>query len=117
VGGGALRWRSLWRAHYEVFNPGDRAADYSIREENPIAKVVDGFLGGIPLIGMITLWLFHPKYLAAQESGTPVMRLTKQAAFFERRFRVDQLAEVTPRETLNLLLAFMMLTFLERQRG
>ena len=26
--------RSLWRAHYEVFNPGDEVPDFSIHEEN-----------------------------------------------------------------------------------
>jgi hypothetical protein len=114
---GRKGWRSLWRAHYEVFNPGDRDPDFAIREENPIAKVIDGIVGEIPLLGMISLWLFHPKYLATGASGVPTMRLTKQPAFFQGRFRVDQLAEVTPRETLNLLLAFMMLTLLERKRG
>jgi hypothetical protein len=45
------------------------------------------------------------------------MRLTKQPAFFEGRFQIDQLGELTPREQLNLILSFLMLVLLERSRG
>ena len=45
------------------------------------------------------------------------MRLTKQAAFFEGRFRIDKLTDLTPREELNLFLSFLMLVLLERRRG
>src|SRR5687767_7770441 len=31
---GRKGWRSLWRAHYNVFNPGDTVPDFTIREEN-----------------------------------------------------------------------------------
>jgi len=45
------------------------------------------------------------------------MRLTKQAAFFEGRFQIDKLTDLTPREELNLFLSFLMLVLLERRRG
>ena len=45
------------------------------------------------------------------------MRLSKQAAFFEGRFQIDKVGELTPREELNLILSFMMLVLLERKRG
>jgi hypothetical protein len=45
------------------------------------------------------------------------MRITKQPAFFEGRFKIDILGEMTPREELNLFLSFMMLVMLERRRG
>jgi len=114
---GRKGWRSIWRAHYETFNPGDDIPDFSIREENPGSKVMDSLLGGIPILGMATGYLFHPKYLATRTSGQAVMRLTKVAAFWEGRFKVEKIGELSPREELNLILSFLMLVMLERKRG
>lgn len=114
---GRKGWRSIWRAHYEVFNPGDQVPDFSISEENPFAKVMDGFIGGIPILGLFSGFLFHPRYIATRSDGRPAMRIEKKAAFFEGRFEVTKLGEMTPREELNLILSFMMLVMLERKRG
>jgi len=114
---GRRGWRSMWRAHYEAFNPGDNTPDFSIREENAGAKVADAFLSQLPIIGMLSGYLFHPRYLAARSDGAPVMRLTKEAAFFEGKFRIDKVGELSPREEMNLLLAYLMLVLLERSRG
>lgn len=114
---GRKGWRSIWRAHYETFNPGDNVPDFSIREENPGAKVMDSLLGGIPVVGMATGYFFHPKYLATRTDGKQVMRLTKQAAFWEGRFKIEKLGDLSPREELNLILSFMMLVMLEKKRG
>jgi len=114
---GRRGWRSMWRAHYEVFNPGDQMPDFSIREENPGAKILDSLLGEIPILGMFTGYFCHPSYLATRTDGRQVMRLTKQPAFFEGRFSIVKLDELSPREELNLFLAFLMLILLERSRG
>ena len=114
---GRKGWRSIWKAHYETFNPGDDVPDFSIQEENPGAKVMDSLLGGIPIIGMATGYFFHPKYLAARTDGQQAMRLTKQAAFWEGRFKIEKLGVASPREELNLILSFLMLVMLERKRG
>ena len=114
---GRRGWRSLWRAHYEVFNPGDASHDFDIREENPGAKILDSLLGEIPIVGFFTGFFCHPKYLASRTSGQPSMRLTKEPAFWEGRFRLEKLGELAPREELNLLLSFLMLVLLERRRG
>jgi hypothetical protein len=107
----------MWKAHYETFNPGDEQPDFSLREENPGAKVVDAILGQIPIVGMLTGYFCHPRYAATRSDGTPAMRLTKQPALWEGRFQIDQLGELTPREQLNLILSFLMLVLLERSRG
>ncbi|MCW1913584.1 hypothetical protein OJ996_08360 [Luteolibacter sp. GHJ8] len=114
---GRRGWRSMWRAHYEAFNPGDNSPDFSIREENAGAKVADAILGELPIIGLFSGYFFHPRYLASRSDGTPAMRLTKEAAFFEGRFRIDKLADLSPREEMNLLLSYLMLVLLERRRG
>ena len=114
---GRRGWRSMWKAHYETFNPGDSSPDFSIKEENAWTKVADSFLSEIPIIGMFSGYFLHPSYLATRANGSPAMRMTKQAAFWEGRFRIDKLGEMTAREELNLFLSFMMLVMLERQRG
>ncbi|MBK1884199.1 hypothetical protein JIN85_17400 [Luteolibacter pohnpeiensis] len=114
---GRRGWRSIWKAHYESFNPGDNQPDFAIQEENPWSKVADGLLGEIPIVGMLSGYFFHPSYLAAKTDGTPAMRLTKRPAFWEGRFKIEKLAELPPREELNLFLSFLMLVLLERKRG
>lgn len=114
---GRRGWRSLWKAHYEVFNPGDNSTDFSIQEENGWTKVLDSLLGEIPILGIFSGYFLHPSYLAARADGTPAMRLTKQPAFWEGRFRIEKLADLTPREELNLFLSFLMMVLLERRRG
>ena len=114
---GRRGWRSIWKAHYEVFNPGDDQPDFSIKEENGWVKVADAFFGDLPIIGMFSGYFFHPSYLATWSDGTPAMRLTKRPAFFEGRFQIDKLTDLTPREELNLFLSFLMLVLLERRRG
>ncbi len=114
---GRKGWRSLWKAHYEVFNPGDNSTDFSIHEENGWIKVADSILGEIPILGIFCGYFFHPSYLASRADGSAVMRMTKKPAFWEGRFQIERLAAVDPREELNLLLSFLMLVLLERRRG
>lgn len=109
--------KSIWKAHYDVFNPGDNTTDFNIQEENPWSKVGDAIFGEIPLIGALSGYLFNPKYIATRTDGTPVMRLTKQRAFLEAKFTIDQLADLTEKEQLDLVLSFIMLNLLERRRG
>jgi hypothetical protein len=114
---GRKGWRSIWRAHYDAFNPGDTTPDFTIREENPWAKVVDSIFGQIPLLNVLTVMLFHPRYLAARTSGAPALRLVKKPAFWQGKFDIEQPGPTSPRETMNLVLSFIMLILLERRRG
>ena len=111
--------RSLWKATYESFNPGDDTPDYVISEENPGAKIFDSLLGQIPIVGMATSYLFNPKYLATQKSnGEGVIRVTKKPALWEGKFQLDKLSEnLTSQQELNLIFSFIMLLLLERSRG
>ena len=109
--------RSMWRAHYEVFNPGDEVSDFNIQEENPWSKVADSVLSGIPIIGLLAGYCFHPRYIATRSDGTPAMRLTKQPAFWEGKYSIEKLTDLTPQEELNLILSYLMLVLLERRRG
>ena len=109
--------KSIWRARYDVFNPGDEVADFKVQEENPWTKVFDALIGGIPIIGAFSGYFFHPSYIATRADGTPVMRVQKQPAFFEGKFTIEKLADLSPQEEVNLIYSFLMLLLLERERG
>jgi hypothetical protein len=110
--------KSLWRAHYEVFSPGSSDVVFTIREENPGAKLLDGFLSEIPILGLATGYLFHPRYLASRlADGSPALKLTKQSAFFEGRFQLTQVGDASEGEQMALMLSFLMMNLLERARG
>ncbi len=109
--------KSLWSAHYEVFAPGSREPSFTVREENPVAKLLDGFISEIPVLGMFSGYMFHPRYLASRANATPVQRLTKQNAFFEGRFELTEAGETTEHEKTALILTFLMMNLLERSRG
>ncbi len=109
--------RSIWSAHYDVFAPGSSAPHFSIREENPFVKLIDGFISEIPIIGFLSSYLFHPKYLASRTDGTPVMRLTKKPAFFEGRFQLEKIGDASEGEETAIMLGFLMMNLLERSRG
>lgn len=114
---GRRGWRSLWKAHYEVFESSPDVPEFSIQEGNAWTKVLDSLLGELPVIGIFTGYFFHPSYIAAR-SNQPVMKLTKQPAFFEGRFSIEKTdAGLTPKEELTLFLSYLMLVLLERRRG
>ena len=54
--------RSLWRAQYEVSRSG--TVVFTIQEENPWVKLVNGLIGEIPIIGMFTVTCFTRRTLS-----------------------------------------------------
>jgi hypothetical protein len=107
--------RSIWRAHYEVYGGGGQAM--TIREESGWVKVADAVFGEIPFVGILSGYVFNPSYLLTNAAGAPLMRLTKQPAFFEGRFRLERLAEMGPDEEALAVVSFLMMVLLERRRG
>lgn len=109
-------WSSLWRARYELFDQNQRQ-DLLIREENVWAKIMDGLMGEIPVLNILTGYLFHPSYLVTRPNGTLVARLKKRPSFWGRKFKVDKLDEFEEGEEDRVLLGLMMMILLERRRG
>lgn len=108
--------RSLWRAHYEV-QQGGRSV-FVIREENPWTKVFDSIFGSIPILGLFSGYLFHPAYLVSPSEGeSPVLRVTKQPALFEGRFRVEALKPLTGSLAELAVVSVLMTLLLERSSG
>jgi hypothetical protein len=107
--------KSLWKARYDIMD-GEEIV-MGIAEENPWVKVIDAVIGEIPIVGMFSGYMFHPKYLLSRADGTPVLRLTKQPAFFEGKFRLDKLADLSEAEEKRAILSLLMMILLERARG
>jgi hypothetical protein len=107
--------RSLWKAHYDILRGG--APVMTVTEENPFAKLVDGLLGEIPVVGLLTGYLFHPRYALSRADGPLLLRITKQPALFEGRYEVTKEGALEPSEEELALLSVMMILLLERTRG
>jgi hypothetical protein len=107
--------KSLWKARYDIM-AGEEVV-MNITEENPWVKVIDSVIGEIPIVGLFSGYMFHPKYLFTKVDGTPVMRLTKQPAFLEGKFSLDKLTELGQQEEERAILSLIMMILLERARG
>ena len=108
--------KSLLKAHYEIFNQ-DNKQEFVINEENPWAKVGDAVLGEIPVVGMFTGYFCNPRYAIKRADGTIVARLSKEASFMGRKFKLEKLSELNEKEGERMVLAIMMMSLLERRRG
>ena len=53
--------KSIWKAHYEVFDDNDKF-DFKIQEENGFVKILDGLFGEIPVLSLFTGYIFNPSY-------------------------------------------------------
>ena len=119
IGLGAVQrhgMRSFWSAHYEVLDH-TGSVTLSIREENPWVKVIDGLMGEIPVVGMLTGMFFQPAYLVTRLDGLVALRVAKQRSLLESKFHVEQQSELSRSEELLALLSIMMMILLERARG
>jgi hypothetical protein len=107
--------KSLWRAQYEVMDGGGQPM--TIREENGWVKVADALVGEVPVLGIFSGYLFNPSYVLTDAAGAPLMRLAKQPAFLEGKFRVEKLADMSEADETRAVLSFLMMVLLERRRG
>lgn len=108
--------KSILKAHYEIFDT-ESEMEFLIKEENPWAKFFDVLLGEVPVLGMLTGYFFNPRYIVKRKDETEVARLSKEASFFGRRFKLDKLSKLEEGEAERLLLGLMMMSLLERRRG
>ncbi|NDJ77332.1 MAG: hypothetical protein GYB65_13850 [Chloroflexi bacterium] len=109
---------SLWSATYDIFDPNGQPR-YFMKEADPWVKVADGCFTSIPFLGFFSGYVFHPSYLINDvATGQPVMRLTKQPALFEGRFRCEAVnPHLSDYDEVLMLLSYMMMLLLERRRG
>ncbi|GAB5419093.1 MAG: hypothetical protein Crog4KO_06010 [Crocinitomicaceae bacterium] len=108
--------KSIWKATYEIFDVDD-TLEFTIREENPWAKVWDALLGEIPVISMFTGYLANPRYVIENTDGQAVIRFKKKPSFFGRHFTLEKVGELNKDQGERVLLSLMMMSLLERRRG
>jgi uncharacterized protein YxjI len=108
--------RSLFKARYDIFDSAERQV-FQINEEKGWIKVIDSLVGEIPVLGMFTGYFFNPAYIISRPDGTPVARMQKQPAFFEGKFRLSEVSDLSEMDEIIVLLSALTMTLLERGRG
>lgn len=108
--------KSLWKAEYELYDENDKP-DLVIKEANGWVKVVDHFLGEIPILGMFTGYFLNPSYNVTRPGGIQVATLHKKADLISRSFELEKNEAFEEGEETRLVLGTMMMVLLERARG
>lgn len=108
--------RSLWKSHYEVMDE-NNVLKYHISEDNAWVKVLDGFVGEIPIVGMFTGYFLNPSYTVKDSAGKEYFRLKKMPSLFGRRFQLDRLIDIDDEDESLVILSLLMMVLLERERG
>jgi hypothetical protein len=107
--------RSIWRARFDIEHNEQVVA--TIQEEDPWIKVADAIFSDLPIIGLFSGYVFNPKYAVVTPDGRTVMRLVKEPAFMEGKFRIEETVNIPPDEELRIVLAMLMMLLVERSRG
>ncbi|MEM7331845.1 MAG: hypothetical protein AAF490_07125 [Chloroflexota bacterium] len=108
--------RSLWKSRYDIFN-GSEMPIMRIEEENATVKFMDAFFSEIPIIGLFSGYVFNPVYLVERPDDTLCLKVTKNKAFLESSFTIEQNEQLTEQEQLQTVLGVLMMTLIERTRG
>ena len=111
--------RSLWRAQYEI-SRGDQSGQtaFVVQEANPWSKVGDRLLGELPILGLLSGYLFHPRYVVTRaDTGSTVAEAEKLSALFEGRFKIEARESMSAEDELVVVLSMLMMLLLERGRG
>lgn len=108
--------RSLWKAHYNIADENGRPMA-EIHEESAFTRFMDGLFGEIPIIGVLSGYVFNPTYLVTSPDGTVLMRIKKQPSLLESSFIIDEATPLSNADELPLLLGILMMTLIERTRG
>lgn len=118
----ARGWRSIWSATYLIDDAQQNQVMY-IKEDNPWVKIADSLINDIPVVGWLSGFIFHPSFTCYRgadqdDRSQPVMRITKQGAFFENHFSVELLdGAIDSDEEISALLSFMLMVQFMRRRG
>ena len=107
--------KSLWKARYDIFD--GETPTLTIQEKNPWVKVADALFQEIPLVGLLSGYVFNPAYLVTRSDSTVVMRLEKIPSFFSRQFTIKPMNQLSEQEEKQILLSLIMMLLLEKNRG
>ena len=80
-------------------------------------KILDGFIGEIPIVGMFTGYFLNPSYTVKDSAGKEYFRLKKMPSLIGRRFQLDRLIDIDDKDESLVVLSLLMMVLLERERG
>jgi uncharacterized protein YxjI len=110
--------RSFLKSHYDLYRGENSQTPVGVlKEENAWVKFLDGLVSQIPLVGMFCGFFLNPTYVVLDQAGAPVLRIHKMKAFFEGKFKIEQLSVMQEGEVEFYTLAILMMTLMERSRG
>jgi uncharacterized protein YxjI len=109
-------WRSMWKAEYDIVDQNNQL-QYKVQEENAWVRIADSLLGGIPIIGAFTGYLFNPTYNVTNKAGQIAVKLKKMPSFFGKEFELTKVADIDADDKERVMLGLMMMILLERRRG
>jgi hypothetical protein len=107
--------RSIWRTRYDIEH-NDQVV-MTIQEENPWIKVADAVFSDLPVVGIFSGYVFNPAYSVSAPDGRVLMRLVKEPAFLEGKFRIEETLDIPEHEEVRIVLGMLMMLLLERRRG
>lgn len=107
--------KSLWRSTFNLIDEADKH-DHTITEKNPWTKFWDGLFGELPIIGMLSGYVFNPSYILKNEIGEPMFEIRKEPSFFGRKFTVYK-QTTKDIEDERFVLSLMLMVMTERSNG
>ncbi|MEL6150127.1 MAG: tetratricopeptide repeat protein [Chloroflexota bacterium] len=109
--------KTIWRSRYDIEDQLDQAM-HQLTEDNPMVKITDAVLGEIPVLGFFTGYLLRPSFTLMNRAEKPIMRIIKEPAYYESKYRIELLERnITAEQEKRLLLGIMMMIQLTRSRG
>ena len=109
--------KSIWKSAYEL-KIGNNL-QLNVNESNPWVKVIDAFMSEIPILGLVSGYIFHPQYnVTDTTSGSSVALLKKMPAFLQGSYSIENTGNHFDENTNQVFAALMMVVVLrERFRG
>lgn len=108
--------RSIFKANYQICDASEQQV-MEINEENGWVKVIDAVVGEVPILGMFTGYIFNPAYIVSRNGGEVALRIQKEPAFLESKFKLEPKSNISEQEETLILLSSLTMTLLERGRG
>ena len=108
--------RSMWKATYDIYDSND-VHEFRIEEDNGFVKVMDSLFSEIPLIGILSGYVFNPKYNVVDSNGEKVAVFIKNKSLMGLDFSLELLQNLPKSNQIRIALSLMMMVLLERKRG
>ncbi len=108
--------RSLWKSQYDIVDESEQVK-YQINEDNAWVKILDGFVGELPIVGMFTGYFLNPSYTVKDSAGKEYFKLKKMPSLIGRRFQLSRLIDIDDEDESLVVLSFLMMVLLERAKG